>query len=185
MTPTPSRQLSAANRPLDDLIAVRDAHRDVLFRDAMPAAEDAERPESAKTRITDIRPAGQDHQVVTVTSDTPMGYRRKPCSNCPWRVDAIGQFPAEAFRHSANTAYDMAGSEFACHQSGQEKPATCAGFLLRGSAHNLATRMKAMRGRIDFNSISDDGVELFNSYRAMAEANGVSPDDPVLSRCRD
>ena len=64
------------------------------------------------TRITDIRPAGDDHQVVTVTSDTPHGYRRKPCSTCPWRVDAVGEFPAEAFRHSANTAYDMADKQF-------------------------------------------------------------------------
>ena len=138
-----------------------------------------------KTTITDIRHAGENHQVVTVTSETPTGYRRQPCSNCPWRVDAVGQFPAEAFRHSASTAYDMAGNEFACHQSGQEKPATCAGFLLRGARHNLATRMKASRGRIDFDSISDGGLELFDSYRDMAEANGVSPDDPVLRRCRD
>lgn len=27
---------------------------------------------------------------------------------CPWRVDATGEFPADAFRHSAETAYDMA-----------------------------------------------------------------------------
>lgn len=137
------------------------------------------------SRVTNVRPAGDDHQVVTVTSDTSTGYRRKPCSNCPWRVDAVGQFPAEAFRHSASTAYDMAGNEFACHQSGKEKPATCAGFLLRGARHNLATRMKASRGRINFDAITDDGLELFNSYREMAEANGVSADDPVLRSCRD
>ena len=137
------------------------------------------------TRITDIRPAGEDHQVVTVTSDTPRGYRRKPCSTCPWRLDAVGEFPAEAFRHSANTAYDMAGNEFACHQSGTGNPATCAGFLLRGAAHNLATRLKVMSGRIDLDAVSDDGLELFDSYRAMAEANGVEPEDPALARCRE
>lgn len=148
---------------------------------------DADEPEAVmtRTRVTDIRPAGDNHQVVTVTSDTPNGYRRKPCSDCPWRVDAVGQFPAEAFRHSASTAYDMAVKEFACHQSGAEKPATCAGYLLRGARHNLATRMKASRGAIDFNAITDDGLELFDNYREMAEANGVCPDDPVLSRCRD
>lgn len=136
-------------------------------------------------KISGIRPAGDNHQVVTVTSTSPHGYRRKPCSTCPWRVDAVGEFPAEAFRHSANTAYDMSGQEFACHQSGSEKPATCAGYLLRGARHNLAMRLKAAAGKIDFESVSDDGVELFGSYREMAEANGVEADDPVLARCRD
>ncbi len=136
-------------------------------------------------KITDIRPAGEDHQVVTVTSDSPHGYRRKPCSTCTWRVDAVGEFPAEAFRHSASTAYDMADREFACHQSGTGKPATCAGFLLRGAGHNLATRLKVTAGRIELLAVSDDGLELFESYRAMAEANGVEPGDPALSRCRE
>ncbi|WP_455289311.1 DUF6283 family protein [Cupriavidus necator] len=45
------------------------------------------------------------------------GYRRKPCGKCPWRVDATGELPAEAFRHSAETAYDMATHTFACHSS--------------------------------------------------------------------
>lgn len=138
-----------------------------------------------KARITRIRSADEHHQVVTVTSDSPNGYRRKPCSTCPWRVDAVGEFPAEAFRHSAGTAYDMAGSEFGCHQSDAGKPATCAGYLLRGARHNMATPLKVITGKIDFDSISDDGLELFNSYRAMAVANGVAPDDPVLDQCRD
>lgn len=137
----------------------------------------------SNSRISDIRPAGENHQVVTVISEIPHAYRRKPCSTCPWRVDAIGEFPAEAFRHSAGTAYDMAGNEFGCHESGKDRPATCAGYLLRGARHNLATRLKAAAGKIDFESVSDDGLELFGSYREMAEANGVVPDDPVLVRC--
>jgi hypothetical protein len=64
-----------------------------------------------------------------------------------WRVDANGEFPAEAFRHSASTAYDMAQHTFACHESGSKKPATSAGFLLRGADHNLAVRLGFMTGR--------------------------------------
>lgn len=137
------------------------------------------------SRITNTRQAGKDHQVLTVHSDKPHGYRRKPCDTCPWRVDVVGEFPASAFKHSANTAEDMAGHEFACHASGTEKPATCAGYLLNGSRHNMTTRMKAMSGQIDFQEISDGGHELFKNYRAMAVANGVSPRDPALARCRD
>lgn len=137
------------------------------------------------SRITNTKKAGKNHQVITVVSDTPHGYRRKPCPTCPWRVDAVGEFPAEAFRHSASTAYDMANNEFACHQSGKDRPATCAGYLLNGGRHNITTRIKAMSGKIDFNSISDGGVKLFRNYREMAVANGVSPKDPVLAQCRD
>ena len=31
----------------------------------------------------------------------------------------------------------------------------------------------------------DGGHELHENYRAMAIANGVAPDDPVLGACRD
>ena len=136
-----------------------------------------------KTTVTAIRPAGPDHQVVTVTGGDGT-YRRKPCDTCPWRVDAVGEFPAEAFRHSADTAYDMATHTFACHSSGAEKPAMCAGFLLNGSLHNMAVRLKLMGGKIDLDQVSDGGIELFESYREMAEANGVDADDPILHECR-
>ena len=134
-------------------------------------------------KVTRIRAAGDDHQVITVEGGRS-SYRRRPCSNCPWRVDAVGEFPAEAFRHSAETAYDMAQPTFACHESGSRRPAMCAGFLLRGAGHNLTVRLRMIRGD-SFGDIVDDGHELFESYRAMAIANGVDPDDPVLSPCRD
>ncbi len=145
---------------------------------------DKEAPRRRKPpAITEVRPAGENHQVVTLEGGQG-GYRRRPCSDCPWRVDATGEFPAAAFKHSAGTAYDMATHTFACHQSGQQKPATCAGFLLRGADHNLAVRLGRARGRFE-DDVSEGGVELHASYRAMAVANGVDPDDPVLTPCRD
>lgn len=133
-------------------------------------------------RIIRSRPAGDDHQVVTVEGGRKT-YRRVPCPTCPWRKDAVGQFPAEAFRHSAQTAYDMSTHVFSCHESGSSKPAACAGFLLRGAAHNLAVRLAMLQGRIR-DDVSDGGHELHDDYRAMAEANGVDPQDPVLQPCR-
>jgi hypothetical protein len=132
--------------------------------------------------ITGTRQAGPDHRVVTVVGGRGT-YRRAPCEQCPWRIDQTGKFPAEAFRHSADTAYDMADHVFACHMSGAEKPAVCAGFLLRGAAHNLAARLMLARGEIGSDVTSD--MPVHDSYRAMAEANGVSRDDPALSKCRD
>jgi hypothetical protein len=135
------------------------------------------------TTTTDIRPAGPDHQVVTVEGGNG-SYRRQPCSDCPWRVDAVGEFPAAAFGHSANTAYDMSTHTFACHQSGTRRPATCAGFLLRGAEHNLAVRIKRMNAGIG-DDVNDGGHQLHATYRAMAIANGVDPNAEVLRPCRD
>lgn len=133
--------------------------------------------------VTEIKPADLNHQVVTVEGGRGT-YRKKPCKNCPWRKDAVGVFPAEAFRHSANTAYDMAKKTFGCHESGTKKPAVCAGFLLRGADHNLTVRMGYITGKFQ-GDVVDGGHELHENYRAMAVANGVDPDDPALVPCRD
>ncbi len=68
--------------------------------------------------------------------------------------------------------------------SGSEKPATCAGFLLRGATHNIGFRLAVATGKIDPNELRET-VPLYRSYRAMAEANGVQPNDHTLERCRD
>lgn len=130
-----------------------------------------------------MRPADDNNQVLTVEGGKAT-YRKKPCGGCPWRVDQTGQFPAKAFEHSAPTSYDAAMTTFACHESGAEKPATCAGFLLRNSEHNLMVRIKQSSGDIDMEKVEDAGIELHDSYRAMAVANGVDPDHPTLKECR-
>jgi len=135
------------------------------------------------TKLLQVRPAGAGHQVVTIEGGSGI-YRRKPCKDCPWRVDATGEFPAEAFRHSAPTAYDMATHTFACHQSGTKRPSTCAGFLLRGAQHNLSVRMGHISGRYK-HDVTDGGHVLHENYRAMAIANGVDPEETVLAPCRD
>lgn len=135
-----------------------------------------------RRRKTEVHAAGSNHQVVTIHGGGG-GYRRSPCQECPWRRDAVrGEFPAEAYRHSANTAYDMSRHIFSCHMSGAEKPAACAGFLLRGAEHNLSVRMALSEGRIQRDVKSD--VPLFDDYREMAEANGVAHNDPALTPCR-
>lgn len=130
--------------------------------------------------------ADDNHEVVTVRSKgETCRYRKQPCAECPWRKDSpIGAFPAEAFRHSANSAYDMSSHTFACHMSGVKTPTTCAGFLLQGAAHNMSVRMHLIGGRIDPDQLRSD-VPLYKSYREMAEANGVAPSDPALRPCRD
>lgn len=136
-----------------------------------------------KTKVTNIRPAGPFDQVVTVEGGQG-SFRKVPCPGCPWVKANDGSFPAEAFSHSANTAYDMAEKRFGCHESGTSRPATCAGFLLRGADHNLAVRLDILRGRIDLSKVREGDRELHESYAAMAIANGVPLDAPELKACR-
>lgn len=132
-------------------------------------------------KIIQTRLADDNHQVLTVAGPGDR-HRKTPCSDCPWRKDAVGIFPAEAFRLSADTAEDMAEKKFGCHQSASEKTATCAGFLLRGADHNLSVRLLAARGNLP--EINDGGHDLFDDYFDMAVANGVDPTDPALSKIR-
>lgn len=141
------------------------------------------RKKPSASKVIGVAPAGPDHQVLTIKGGKGT-YRREPCPGCPWKVENTGNFPASAFAHSARTAYDMAQNVFGCHESGKDKPATCAGFLLNGSHHNLAVRISLSAGTIK-QDVSDGGAELHANYRAMAIANGVDPDDPVLAPCRD
>jgi hypothetical protein len=143
------------------------------------------------SRVTRRRPAGEDHAVITVKG-TEGRYRRRPCSDCPWRRDAVGIFPAEAFRLSATTGADGSalrrlGDEalhtFGCHQSGAAKPATCAGFILRGD-RGIGWRLAASFGKFDPRKVRPAGAALFDSYFDMAVANGVPEDDPALADCR-
>lgn len=137
-----------------------------------------------KSRLIKIRPAGPDHQVVTVASPkADARYCKRPCADCPWRKDATHVFPPEAFVHSAATAYDMATNTFACHNAGADHPAICAGFLMRGADHNLTVRLHRMKGVIS-DDVSNGGHELHDDYRSMAIANGVDPDEPALNGCR-
>jgi Family of unknown function (DUF6283) len=153
-----------------------------------PTARGSATPRKRPRKILAVRRAGPDHAVVTVSPKRGKGesylYRREPCAECPWRKDApIGAFPAEAFRISADTAYDQSQRVFACHMSGSDCSAACAGFLLRGAEHNIGIRLRYVCGDIDPDSIKSD-VDLYDSYREMAEANGVDPTDPKLAPCR-
>jgi len=134
--------------------------------------------------ITRIRPGDETAQVLTLQGGG-WAVQPQPCAQCPWRVDQTGAFPPAAFEHSAETAYDMAQSTFACHMAGHVAPRVCAGFLLStGAAHNLTVRLRLMDRRFRWDQVADGGHQLHPDYRAMAVANGVPPDHPRLRPCR-
>lgn len=110
--------------------------------------------------------------------------RRKPCGDCPWRRDApLGHFPPEAFQRLASSAYDMDRKLFQCHDTTDNVPLVCAGFLEKGADHNLTVRLAYSQGDLDPMDRSG-GHDLYDDYREMAEANGLNSDDPFLTSCR-
>ena len=128
---------------------------------------------------------GNEYGVTRMTG-AEKRYRKKPCPTCPWRKDAEkGRFPAEAFRSSASTAYDASLTTFSCHEAGIKKHAVCAGFILANSENNMALRFAMARGDFDPRQVvNPENVELYESYRAMAIANGVDENDPRIAPCR-
>lgn len=139
-----------------------------------------QRRKTAKIVRTKI--ADKLHVVHTVEGTT--GYCLSPCSECPWRISNTGSFPAEAFRISANTAEDQSFSQFGCHMAGVDKGMICAGFLHKGADNNIGTRLAMMAGAYNPTHLRGHRIKLHASYRAMAIANGVTPDDPAITNCR-
>lgn len=136
--------------------------------------------DKGRPRVIGVHDGGDGVWGVVSMETGDRRFRQHPCATCPWRRDAqTGVFPPEVFRHSAQTAYDMSTHRFACHTDGRDRPTTCAGFLLRGASDNLAVRMS----REDYSEVHST-APLYDSYREMAIANGVDPDDPALAPCR-
>ena len=107
-----------------------------------------------------------------------MKHAKIPCAECPWRTDVpVGKFLPERYVALASTAYDMAGTVFACHMSKDGGAFACAGFILQSSAYNF-------RCRAPFDDVRSP-YPLFETYRELAIANGVDEDEPALRNCRD
>lgn len=112
-----------------------------------------------------------------------LNARKRPCAECPWRRDApAGHFPPQAFQRLAASSYDMERTIFQCHDTTDETPLVCAGFLERGADNNLTVRLAYMDGMEKQDR--SGGEELFDDFREMAVANGVDPDDITLKPCR-
>lgn len=134
-------------------------------------------------RVVSQKRADENNAVVRVEGGGH-AFCKVPCPECPWRRSNVGNFPAEAFRLSAHTSYDMADATFACHMAGVERPVTCAGALLStGADHNLAVRLRILNETYRYEWVTSGGADLFDDYRSMAEANGVAPGDPCLDGC--
>ncbi len=125
---------------------------------------------------------------------------RRPCSNCPWRVDAPREYwdPAH-FELIWRNCQDDGMSGMFCHKSpaaavGRAKGDTtfgrdevpagqegglkllCQGWLRVMGTDSIGVRIALLSGDCSYEEVGDlEGPELFRSFEEMMAANGVKP----------
>ena len=105
--------------------------------------------------------------------------RNTPCRDCPWQRSATpGQFTVERYVSLIPTAQQGFSAIFACHMTPEGGEVACAGYLAVAGATSLRVRFGVVEGAFDLGAIDravEDGEfpEMYGSFAAMAEANGV------------
>lgn len=102
---------------------------------------------------------------------------KSPCYNCPWRKDKTvapaEMFPKDRYESMQECVKQGLGKPiFACHNTPEEKPKACAGYLIVEGAVNFSVRIAIIQGRLNLEELHCDD-ELYESYEEMAMANGV------------
>ncbi len=103
-----------------------------------------------------------------------------PCPTCPWRKSStvggadIPNFNIDLMRGLANTVGP--GDDFrpimACHYSPEAEEEVCRGYVAQEGYHNLAVRLRAIRGHLDIQAIIDacETLDLWDSFHEMLDA---------------
>lgn len=107
---------------------------------------------------------------------------RKPCDNCPWRIDAPRDYwDPQHFHDIANNCRDDGMHVMLCHKAnnmpgGKNHPDAppCQGWLRVMGFDAIGVRLLAMRGRVTVAEVEDrSSPELFKSFEAMLKANKI------------
>jgi hypothetical protein len=102
---------------------------------------------------------------------------RRPCENCPWRVDAPrGYWDPSHFEEIWKNCQDDGMNQMACHKSTAERPLPCQGWVRVMGFRAIGVRLLVMRDHVSEAEVADrDGPALFPSFAAMLRANRVRP----------
>lgn len=112
-------------------------------------------------------------------SEAPAKLRR-PCSNCPWRIDATRDYwDPQHFVEIWRTCQDDGLNVMLCHKANtlpkeQRGDVPCQGWIRVMGFSAIGVRILAMQGKISVEEVEDrDGPELFKSFAAMMKANKI------------
>jgi hypothetical protein len=113
-----------------------------------------------------------------VTAEAPK--LRRPCANCPWRVDAPREYwDPQHFIDIYRNCQDDGLHTMLCHKSNALPPEgrvslPCQGWLRVMGLDAIGVRITLAKGLATIEEVEDrDGPELFPTFEAMMEANHV------------
>jgi len=105
---------------------------------------------------------------------------RRPCENCPWRVDAPRDYwDPQHFVKIWRSCQDDGTSIMLCHKSGalpkeDRSSVPCQGWIRVMGFHAIGVRILAMQAKITAEEVEDrDGPDLFPTFAAMMRANKI------------
>jgi hypothetical protein len=105
---------------------------------------------------------------------------RRPCENCPWRVDAPrGYWDPQHFVDIWRNCQDDGLHTMLCHKSNAlpEKDRgdiPCQGWIRVMGFDAIGVRILVMRGQATFEEVEDKkGPKLFPTFAAMLRANKI------------
>jgi len=105
---------------------------------------------------------------------------RRPCSSCPWRVDAPrGHWDPQHFVDVWRSCQDDGTHLMLCHKSStlpesERKNVPCQGWIRVMGFEAIGVRMLALQERITPEEIEDrNGPDLFPTFTAMMRANKI------------
>lgn len=98
----------------------------------------------------------------------------RPCANCPWRKDApVNYWHPDHFRSIATTCRNDGLHMMQCHKTTKETLRICAGWAAVEGFDAIGLRIAALFGRYDPASLDTKGLELYESFDEMLEANNI------------
>lgn len=105
---------------------------------------------------------------------------RRPCSNCPWRVDAPREhWDPQHFVDIWRNCQDDGLNTMLCHKAGvlpkaEQGDVPCQGWIRVMGSEAIGVRLLVMQGKATLEEVEDrDGPALFPTFAAMMRANKI------------
>ncbi len=116
-----------------------------------------------------------------MTTDTAAITKlRRPCDNCPWRVDAPrGYWDPQHFIDIWRNCQDDGTNIMLCHKSNalpkeERGDVPCQGWIRVMGFSAIGVRLLHLQGKITVEEVEDrDSPALFGSFTAMMRANKI------------
>lgn len=103
---------------------------------------------------------------------------RRPCANCPWRIDAPREhWDPQHFIDIWGNCQDDGQHIMLCHKScGASEKIPCQGWIRVLGFDAIGVRLLVMRNQVSIEEVTDRGGPLlFSTFAAMLHANKIPP----------